>query len=329
MLPKPTRRLGLAAKLFQPSRIALVALNLLAYVLLFRWAAENIQADRLADSFRVIPGWALLGALTINCLVLVMCGVRMSWLMNRDFRPSFSIINIGYALNTLLPLRLGEPIKIYVCHRLFKIPLTGIFAASVAEKLFDLVLAIALVAAVLGLTAAQLIQLGTLISLCVLTLVALLAIFLFQRYVVQIVKLLPKGSRLRRISIELHKHARGYRIGRILAVSSCIWALNVFLVYFSFNTFTPDLHISMLEAATLLIVMALAIAIPSAPAGLGLFEAGIVAYLTQKSGICNETALAIASVFHLVITLPQVLIATKLLWGRKIMFLNSMAKIND
>ena len=141
-------------------------------------------------------------------------------------------------------------------------------------------------------------------------------LIVFRIYIVSIVKLLPKGGRLRRISIELHKHASSYPVRHVLAVSVAIWVLNIALVFFTFNTYLPDLRITILDAVTLLLVLALAIAIPAAPAGLGLFEAGIVAYLTQKFGVGNEEALAAATVFHLVITLPQVLMTALLLWCR-------------
>jgi hypothetical protein len=72
-----------------------------------------------------------------------------------------------------------------------------------------------------------------------------------------------------------------------------------------------------LDAATLLLILSFAIAVPSAPAGIGLFEAGIVVYLTQKLGVNTEAALAVATVFHLVNTVPQLAMASWLLWRRK------------
>jgi uncharacterized protein (TIRG00374 family) len=317
MLPSIKRRHGLGKRLRSPSKLALIGLNLVLYFLLLRWVGENIQPGRLADYFRQVPAWALLGSLSINLTALALYGTRMALLLGRDFRTAFSIINIGYALNTLLPLRLGEAIKIYLSHRLFGTPLTGIFAASVAEKLIDLAKILLLGAIVVVFAAGEFIQTSALLSVIVLVAMGIGVVALFHLYIVRIVKLLPRGSRLRRISIELHKHASGYPLRRILAVTTGIWILNIALVFFSFNTYLPEVSIGILDAIALLLVLALAIAIPSAPAGLGLFEAGIVAYLTQKSGVGNEAALAAAVVFHLVITLPQLVMTGWLLrgWG--------------
>lgn len=314
---RPEHRHGLAARLRSPSRLGLIGLNLVVYYLLLRWLSENIQFSKLIDHLGQIPPWALLGSLCINMASLALYGARMAVLLGRGFRVGFSIINIGYALNTLIPLRLGEAMKIYLGHRLYGIPLIGIFSASVAEKLVDLLKLLLLGAVVMAFAAGELIQTGVLVPVAVLVVLGIATVVLFRLYIVRIVKLLPKGSRLRRISIELHKHAGSYPISRVLSISVAIWVLNVALVFFAFNTYLPELRIGILDAVVLLLILALAIAIPAAPAGVGLFEAGIVAYLTQKSGVGNEAALAAAVVFHLVITLPQLAITGWLLWSRE------------
>lgn len=317
MLHPVKRRQGLGKRLRSPSTLFLIALNLVAYCLLLQWVRENIQFERLTSYFSQIPIWAILGSLCINLTALAMYGARMALLLGKDFSTAFSIINIGYALNTLFPLRLGEAMKIYLGHRLFGTPLTGIFAASVTEKLIDLGKVLLLAAIVAVFVTGEYIQTSTLLSVTILVVMGAGAVALFRLYIVRIVKLFPKGSRLRRISIELHKHASGYPMGRVLAVTAAIWILNIALVFFSFNTYLPEVHVGILDAIALLLILALAIAIPSAPAGLGLFEAGIVAYLTQKTGVGNEAALAAAFVFHLVITLPQLVMTGWLLWARR------------
>lgn len=307
---------GLGKWLRSPSKLALIGLNLVVCCLLLKWVAENIQLDRLVDHLGQIPAWALLGSLAINLMTLALYGMRMALLLGRDFRTAFSIINIGYALNTLIPLRLGDAMKMYLGHKLYGTPLLGIFAASVAEKLADLFYLLLLGVVVAVFAAGELIQTSVLFSVAALVFLGAAAFVLFRLYIVRIVKLLPKRGRLRRISIELHKHAGSYPAKRILTISFGIWILNVAVVFLAFNTYLPGLHISLLDAATLLLIVVLAIAIPSAPAGIGLFEAGIVAYLTQKSGVGNEAALAAAAAFHLINTLPQLAITGWLLWWR-------------
>jgi hypothetical protein len=89
------------------------------------------------------------------------------------------------------------------------------------------------------------------------------------------------------------------------------------MIYIAFNTYL-QISFSIFDAITLLIILSLAIAIPSAPAGIGLFEASIIFYLTKKFPIDNEIALATAIVFHLVIILPQVITITLILISHKL-----------
>lgn len=316
MLPAKRLRHVLGGRLLSPSKLILIALNLTVYVLLLTWVGENIQLARLSDYIHRIPIWALLGSLAINLAALVLYGARLALLLRKDFCTSFSIVNLGYALNTLLPLRLGDAVKIYLGHKLFRLPVLAILAASVAEKLVDLGKVVLLGAIVVAFTASEFIKISALVSVTVFVLVSIGAVALFRLYIVRIIRMAPKGNRLRRILIELHKHASGYSFSRILAVTAGIWALNIALVFFSFNTYLPGTSIGLLDAVALLLIMALAIATPSGPAGLGLFEAVIVVYLTQKLGVENEAALAAAVVFHLVITLPQVCVMGWLLWIR-------------
>ncbi len=307
----------IALKFRNPSRFGLIVLNIVVYYLLARWLSDNIQFGKLMDHLEQIPVWALLGSIAINMAALVLYGVRMALLLGRRFRVAFSIINLGYALNTLIPLRLGEAMKIYLGNRLFGIPLVGIFSATAAEKLVDLLKLLLLGTMVAAFAASALIQTSILFPITLLVAMGAGIFFVFRLYILRIVKLLPQGSRLRRISIELHKHAGSYPISQILTVSVAILTLNILLVYFTFNTYLPDLQISTLDAAVILLIIGLAIAMPAVPAGIGLFEAGIVAYLTQKFGVGNEAALAAAAVFHLVITVPQLGITASLLWFRK------------
>ena len=309
---------GLRARLRSPYQLAWIALNLALFYLLLGWVFENIQPKSLLDSISRIPVWALAVSASINIAVLVLIGMRMALLLGKGFRVGFPIVNFGYALNALLPLRLGDVIKIYLGHRLYGVPLLGMFAASAAEKLADLFLLMLIALAMLAFAAGLFVQFGLLAAVSGLVALGAAGFVLFRLHIVRILRMLPKRGRLRRIAIELHKHAGSYPVARILSVTAVIWVLNAGQVYFTFNAFLPGLGLSLAQATTLLLIIALAIAIPSAPAGIGLFEAGIVAYLTRLGSVGNEAALAAAAVFHLVVTLPQLVIAGAVLAARGI-----------
>ena len=296
------------AVLSSPSKLILIGLNLFIYYLLLRWLSDNIHLGRFAGYLHGISFWAILGSLATNTTVLSLYGVRMSLLLRRSFQDSFTIINVGYALNTIVPLRLGEAMKIYMAHRLYSVPMISLFSASVAEKLFDLFSLLLLGGIVVAFAAGKLIQINVLLPITIFVVAAVCAIILFRVYIVRIVRMLPKRSRLRRLFIELHKHANDYSFSRTSLATTGIWVLSVAQIYVTFNSYLPGVRVDLLDAVSLLLILALAVAVPGAPAGLGLFEAAIVAYLTQKFHIDNEAALAAAVVFHFVIIGSQLIL---------------------
>ena len=298
------------------SKAALVGLNLVIFFLLLRWTAHNIDFARLVGYLAEIPVWAIVGSLAIYMATLGLYGLRMALFLGRGFFVAFAVVSIGYALNALIPLRLGEAMKIILAHRLFQLPMTLLFSASVAEKLVD-VFKLLLMGVVVGVfNAGEFTQVGVLLPILIVAALAASVIVLFRVFIVHIIRLIPKRGRLRRISIELHKHAGTYPMTQILLITVGIWILNIALVYFTINTFLPGITFGILGAVTLFLILALAVAVPSAPGSFGLFEAGVVAYLTQKMGVGNEAALAAAVIFHLVISLPQLILTGILLLNK-------------
>ena len=99
-----------------------------------------------------------------------------------------------------------------------------------------------------------------------------------------------------------------HKIIYVALLTAFIWLTNTTLIFILFSLLIPDADLSLFSAAILLIIAALAIAIPGTPAGIGIFEAGIVSYLINFYNIDKEQALSSAFIYHLVITTPHTLI---------------------
>ena len=291
------------------SKLGLVIFNLIGYALLLHWVIGNIDLQRLVDYLGGIPISGIFASLAIYLATLVLYGVRMALLLRIGFRISFVIVNLGYAMNALLPLRLGEGFKIAIGHRLYQIPLTALFAASVTEKLADLIKLLLLGAIVTAFAASSIVGEGALGPVTLASTLTIAAIALLRKYMRVLLRLLPKGGRLRRIYIELHKHFGGYPLGLVAGLTLAIGGTNIALIFVSINSYLPGVTFGLLDAISLFLILAFAVAIPSAPAGLGLFEAGAVVYLTQKVAVSDEAALVTASILHLVIVLPPLVFA--------------------
>jgi uncharacterized membrane protein YbhN (UPF0104 family) len=106
----------------------------------------------------------------------------------------------------------------------------------------------------------------------------------------------------------LAEQTRPGRVAGIAGFTFVIWTLNVLSTWVAIYGLVPTAAFGVIDAVAILLISVLAIAIPSAPAGLGVFEAGIVAYLTQRLAVPSEPAVMAAIVFHLVVSAPQVIL---------------------
>jgi|688.fasta_scaffold672999_1 uncharacterized membrane protein YbhN (UPF0104 family) len=77
----------------------------------------------------------------------------------------------------------------------------------------------------------------------------------------------------------------------------------------AFKTLFPTINIGIADAINLLLIASLAVSVPSTPSGFGIFEAGIVFYLNRVFNVPNESAFASAFAFHMMLVIPEILIA--------------------
>jgi glycosyltransferase 2 family protein len=245
-------------------------------------------------------------------LTTISLGARaMGWVVLLERRPSlgkaFFTINLGYLLNNLLPLRAGE-----VGRALFMGKSTGVsplhvLSTIVIERAFDLVLAAALLLTTLplalGMTWARPVAVGTL----VVVIAGLVALYLIARNNQQVLEWVQRlGQRWPLIQKQLVP-----RIGSILSGLSVLqrpsqfflsffwialsWALWVVVYWIMLLTIAPEAPFWW--AAFVNAVLAMGVAIPSAPSALGVFEASIVAALTILG--VTEGALGYAILMHI------------------------------
>jgi glycosyltransferase 2 family protein len=294
-------------------RAILIGANLLLYFFLIRWAIKNIDFHvLLADLGRISPG-AVAVSVTGNVVLLLLYGLRMSRLLGRRFFVALTVVNLGYALNLVLPFRIGDVTKIYLGRRMFGIRISQMVSATFAEKLIDLGSLIVLGGIIVAFSSSHFVNAGTLAPVALLVAAVICAILAFRMFLPRFVNLTPKRGGIRRGIIALHRQLNSYKSTTVYIATAGIWCLSIGVSYYSFNAYISGLHMGLLDAAAILVITALAVAVPSAPGSIGLYEAGIVAYLQQK-GVDAEAALAAASIFHLANTLPPALMTAVLLW---------------
>lgn len=289
------------------ARVIMIVLTLLLFAFFARWCHQNINFNALTQQLARIPAWAVAGSIAINICALLLYGERMALLLHDRFWPSFCIINVGYALNNVMPFRLGDAAKVYIARTLYGISVPRLITSTLVEKLIDLFKLALLAIIVLVFAADRLLHREELALPLIIVLGGGGAFWVFRALVSNLDRLLPNDSPLKQTILEFHHITANYPMAKILLVTVAIWTANVALTWFTFNTYISGLHFGIIDAVALLIIVALAVAVPSAPAGIGVFEAGTLIYLTRFFHVSNEAALAAAVVFHLAISIPQLL----------------------
>lgn len=297
------------------SHFGLLALNLCLFLLFTYWLIEHIDFRVLLNQFSRIPIWATLGATVIYLGALLMYGLRMALILDCSVALGCKVITLGYALNTVMPFRLGELLKIVLANRFWGIQKTQMLAASVMEKVADLSKLVLFTGLIVFISGIRSTALAAALPLVVAIVVAIVGIALGQAHILKVIRWLPKRRDIRREVIKLHKHINAYPLGFIFIATMGIWIINVELIFFSINSFLPQASLSFANAAILYFLLSLAVAVPSAPAGIGIFEAVTMAFLSHTSGVGYEAGLAAATVLHAVISLPQLLLCLPLLWS--------------
>jgi hypothetical protein len=294
-------------------KIIVLAGNMAIFIALLIWLYGNVSFDAVLVHLAAMPLATVLTASALNIVLLLVYGWRLARLLEWQFLPSLATATLGFGLNGILPFRLGDLAKIAYANRLFAIPPASLAATTAVEKLLDLG-----ALALLGLWSMQS-QGGK---------------FVFANGVVVTILLLFLGG-LSFLSAGLWgltrwRHALGGRpvwvftavdllvrkgnprtlIALVLS-TAMIWLITVAMIFMIFAGMFNQFGIS--NAAILSLIIALAIVVPSAPAGLGIVEAGIVGYLHQVLGADPNQALAAALAFHFVTSFPQVLAAVAIM----------------
>jgi len=215
---------------------------------------------------------------------------------------AFEALNIGYLVNNMLPLRLGEGVRAAVLGRKAGLGIVGGATAVAAERLLDLVLAATiLVAGLLAVgvdtawTPALAAVVFSLVGVSILVVVARSRHALVAR-LGRIFANRPRLARLiPRLSEALDGLAQPGRLARAALILAASWALAIVFFWLVLRAFIPAAPLSW---ATLgLGVMAFGIALPSSPGAIGVYEAAWVGALAL-CGADPADSLAFAVAAH-------------------------------
>ncbi len=290
------------------------ALSVLALYLTLRTVNFELVQAALAQA---AWGW-LFPAVLAFVLGLYFRARRWSLLMDdTPFWVTWHAMTIGYMLNMLLPLRLGEVGRAWVIGQRTTVSFTRALSSIVVDRLLDLAAVLVLFAAfalVIPMPA-QLAQAATAGSVALVAAVFAVAIAIWQAPRVEVLMraVLAKAPRLRADMWVARFHelcgafrtiGNGRRLAAVLANTLLLWAFATLLAFCAQSAFMPG---RLDQVGLTLIAANLGGAAPSAPGGIGLVQGAAKLALVGPFGV--EENLATAFVFVWTISQQFALIA--------------------
>jgi uncharacterized protein (TIRG00374 family) len=270
---------------------------------------------------------------TIPCLVLSILGLffrAVRWRALLDYRMSlghsFNIINVGYFLNALLPLRLGEVARVFLTTRLEPpIPIFTALSTIVVERLVDTALVVLMIVGALSVTpnVPETVRSAAIASGAIAVVgLAVLIVFAVRRawaqwLVALAVRIVPPLARLKpdqladRLLDGIAPLTRPRSALVLLGWTLIAWGFSITAAFSLMPTFYNS---GDWTASVLMIALAsLAIAFPAVPGSIGPFELAVVAALAAVGLVpdsvpeAKSRAVAFAVVIHVVNILSYVL----------------------
>jgi hypothetical protein len=157
-------------------RVYLVFINIFVYAFFIQWFCSNIKIDALTSGLSQVSIAGVFISLCVYIVALLLYGKRMAALLGVHFSAGFNIVNMGYAANLILPLRLGDALKIVWAHRLGIVSINDLVASSLVEKFLDIckLTILGLIVSILAVDRFHQSGLNSIVPLLVLTLIVLL-----------------------------------------------------------------------------------------------------------------------------------------------------------
>ena len=314
---------GTAAPPFSWKRVGLSLL--ISGVIL--WALTRSMAwGDVTAAFQTANLWYAVAGTAVILLTLLLKAWRWRLLFHPDeqragWRPTFTAMMAGQALNLLIPARVGELARIYAFHQETGLGKARALGTIVIEKTIDLLTTAATLLLLLPFLVMSEWGAQRWLALTAVAFMGGLLLYLLayqtQRIVGWLRRLAEKlpdalGQRLISLTVSGLQGLSALRSGRVslilLVGSGFIALLAVATPWVLFPAF--GLPLGLKEAVILNLVLTAGLTPPSTPGKILVFE-GLVIFTLQQFGLEESAALlSYALLYHLVVMLPQIILGS-------------------
>ncbi|MCE5251047.1 flippase-like domain-containing protein [bacterium] len=281
------------------------------------WVFHDIDYKALWQNMASISwGWVAL-AIFIDLLSYVCQGLRWKYLLrpvkNISVVRTTQAVYIGLFINEIIPMRLGELVRVYMVARWASVNFFSVVPSIVVERLFDSIW----VAIVTGLIAMlvplphDIIEIGDILGLIVLGATGLFIYIVFCKKtgsfdIIPPVDLKPKFfGRILSLLRRLTDGIRGIGTSRsfYLAFFVSFFYLSLQLAAFWFIMLAYGLELSFLIGSAVFLIVYIGTALPNTPSNVGSYQFFCVLGLTFF-GVDKTTAAGFSLIVFLLLTIP-------------------------
>ncbi len=300
-------------KLSRPVKIGILGAIVSALAVLF--IVQQVDLTLFVESMRAANFWYLLPCVLLLLLGLVARAFRWRVLLagRLPLLRTFSIMNVAYLVNGVLPLRIGELARIYLASRVDDpVPAPHTASTIIVERLLDLLAVVLMVLLALSMgpvpqrlqTASGIAAIAAVIGFVVLLILARRR-SLAERMFHAVLSVIPVLRRWQVLEDWFEQFLDGLMpLTRPRALVAAVtwtvigWMFSIAAGYVLMFAFFPEGSL----AATMLYIAAaaFAIALPAVPGNVGTYEAAILLALQAMGYDTSGTALAFAVMVHAV-----------------------------
>lgn len=335
--------------------ISIILGTLISAVTLYM-AFRNVPFPELVDYLLSINFIWLFPSVALVIVGFALRALRWQYIMGAshriDFWQAFHPVMIGFAINCVLPGRVGELARPIVLRRRVDVPLTTGLATIVVERVFDLLMLVVLFMWVwsgVQIDPTIEIRFGEYVlnrdTLAVIfkgmvgasvLLVAALILLGLQRsrsvlndMILRLPRLLffigtggkewisdrichPAVSIIENVGAGIMLIKRPRRMSVCLVLSACIWSLAA-VSYYLFSLGCPDIRLTLAEITAMMVIICFVIALPSVPGFWGLWEAGGV-FALMLFGVAEKDAAGFTLANHAVQMFPVIVVGLISAW---------------
>ncbi len=317
------------------SKAVRIAFSVVVSAVFLGFAVRNVEWGEALRALRGANYLWILPTIPISIWTLYIRGQRWRVFLHAvrvpPLRSLVAATNIGFMANMVLPLRIGEVVRPVLVSRREHLPLSGVLASVLLERIFDMFTILFLfgIAASIVSVSDQVRQWGYMLMTLALGVGAAIALMRWQEARALQLAQWVCGALPARIGEGLYGFVRGFvqalemldspaAFARALAWSLYLWLVIASTYVFAFQAFHLPVPL-LVGSVVLTAVVAIAVSVPSAPGYIGSYQLGCVLGLAIF-GVAESDAIAFSLIAHLVQFVSVIGAGLYSLWTENISF---------